>query len=124
MRFLFLDDDPERHDGFDIITTQAYPDAHVDHVWTVDEFRKAISLNDKYDCVFLDHDLDLQQDPETGTEAAEFVRLHLNLAKYPTKVVVHSWNPDGARRMANLISSVGIPVRLRPYSAPRRSTVV
>lgn len=109
-RILFLDDDENRHKRFAQETTGCY----VDHVHTVRECIEALEKNAPYDLVCLDHDL---ADPqETGSDVAEFIRLHLQRTHYPRNIIIHSWNPAGAKRMESMIKETGIPVLRKEFS--------
>jgi hypothetical protein len=50
---------------------------------------------------------------ETGYD---LVRWMCESGKVPPKVTVHSWNPDGARRMAALLRDHGHPCIVAPYT--------
>ncbi len=124
-RILFLDDNPERHAAFDLLVLG---DDEVTHVRTADECRAALLGSEPFDQVWLDHDLgdfsaagvEGHYAAEDGSSLAEWFRLHLPPERYPDRVLIHSWNPDGARRMGRLIAETGVRVMLRPFtSVPR-----
>jgi len=98
-RVLVLDDNADRLQWFrDRLPT-------VDCVEASDHAIAAISIADPpYDVIFLDHDLGKI---DTGMEVAS----HLASSGYMgDSVVIHSWNPDGARNMKNeLENAVVVP---------------
>jgi hypothetical protein len=50
---------------------------------------------------------------ETGLDLAHWIAEHkINLPK----VTVHSWNPSGARSMANVLADAGYNVTIRPFT--------
>lgn len=117
--FLFMDDDEDRHDLFRKFTADI-SDLKRFHSYTVlhtIHFLKAI----KFDCVFLDHDLELAGFEECGIDVAEYIRLHLDPAKYPTRVVIHSTNEEGAENMRQKISEVVSNVDVIPFSKHGRN---
>lgn len=117
-RYLFLDDNPDRHIAFDSIAIGC----DIRHVWTVEECISALSSDDPYDCVFLDHDLGgkafVIEESGTGSEVANFIGQSLDRKKYPDRIIVHSWNPAGAKRMIGYIGPTGIPVKYVPFQFP------
>jgi CheY-like chemotaxis protein len=116
-RVLILDDDENRHSEFERILH----DVSRLHVYTATQAIAALRDNAPYDLVCLDHDLGdcqnrmLATEPGDGTQVAQFINLHLERSHYPKKVMIHSWNPAGRRRMADLILAVGIPVTIKPF---------
>jgi CheY-like chemotaxis protein len=116
-KVLILDDDPNRHREFDNILRGV---SRL-HVYTADQAISALRNSPPFYLVCLDHDLGdfdnklLATDPGNGTEVAAYINLHLDRGRYPKRVMIHSWNPVGARRMADLIESVGIPVTVKPF---------
>lgn len=62
---------------------------------------------------------------ETGHDLVRWMVEH---GKVPPKVTVHSWNPDGARRMAKYLQDHGHPCAVAPYdirtfSQPTRARI-
>ena len=123
---LVLDDDKTRHEIF----TDHFKDDIVTHVWTVDEANKALS-NFKYDICMLDHDLNghgvrstmasMYGDVElTGYDVALFIARELDEAKRPDRVIVHSWNPPGARMMVACLREAGILAVYEPFTGSNK----
>lgn len=116
-RVLILDDDDNRHREFDRIL-DGIPRLHV---YTATQAISALRDSAPFDLVCLDHDLGEHQNrllttpPGDGTEVALYINMHLDRKKYPKKVLIHSWNPAGRKRMEDLIRSVGIPVIVKPF---------
>ncbi len=122
MRVLVLDDDDIRHEQFKVNL-----EGHdVVHVHTVEEAGNALAA-EKFDLVYLDHDLndhgyESKGDTSygrrelTGFEVARYIAQYLAPQKHPTKVIVHSWNPPGARMMVAVLRDVGIPVTYEPFN--------
>lgn len=115
MRILILDDDENRHGTF----AHWFIDHYVCHAYTFDEFVNAI-LNETWDIVFLDHDLNdygktsigdkgYGQVEMTGLDAASQMA-RIPQEKRPFQVVVHSWNPPGAANMVDLLNDMGFNV--------------
>lgn len=116
-RFLFLDDDPTRHAAFDRMTIGCL----TTHVWTVEECVNALLKEKPFDCVFLDHDLGgqiyVKEVVGSGTEVAMFICSSLPQEQYPREFCIHSWNPEGAKRMEEYISKTGVPTKRIPFRA-------
>jgi CheY-like chemotaxis protein len=98
-KVLFLDDSKERQTQF--ANVFKVPDTSVDYVDTADEAMRA--LKDKvYDVTFLDHDLGgkifVKEVEGTGYQVALFIK-KLPPERRPYQVIIHTHNPDGARRM-------------------------
>ena len=124
-RILFLDDSSERRSIFR-------------HVHRSDEIRhdvcetaaEAIELltartsdsaqtPSPYDIAYLDHDLGdqiyVESGPGTGFEVAQFIAA-MDPQERPRQVVVHSHNPDGARRMVMLLEDHDVPATWVPFA--------
>lgn len=115
MKILFLDDDEERHRIFKGMSI-----GHsVDHVRTVEE--AILQLNHKaYDFICLDHDLSgltfVNSEDPAGTGYT--VACHMASMKHmprPIQVVVHSFNPEGAHRMALKLEEAGFKIVQAPF---------
>jgi hypothetical protein len=89
-------------------------------VRTNEEAIRLLSSRD-VDGISLDHDLGLYHfsPEETGYD---LVRWMIENDKVPPKVVIHSWNPAGAKRMADALTDAGYPPPLvEPYVVQRAS---
>lgn len=114
-QFLFLDDTAARHERFDEICQSLNVE-----IWHVRTTEQAIRLlkKQKFDCVFLDHDLEETELDDTGFVVASFIALHLDPNKLPKSVVIHSRNPEGAERMETVLRDHGFNnVRRVPFSS-------
>lgn len=91
----------------------------------------------KVDGISLDHDLGLDHfteeqiaaDPELLFGRGQAVETGYDLVvwmiendKVPPKVAIHSWNPDGARRMAQALNDAGHDCLIAPFVVPRTVT--
>ena len=128
-RILFLDDMDERHREFKRISIGH----QVNHVY---DAQRAIELlqTEKYDQVFLDHDLsredimiDVGEDGKvpTGMTVVDYI---LTMAEPPPDVIVHSCNGPAAIEMERRLATLPIKVRRiafphlihRYYAPPNR----
>lgn len=119
LRVFVLDDDPTRHNLFrEWLFDAKGVDFDLTATWTAGEaIRQLDTAPEPFHLIFLDHDLGgqayVESGPGTGQEVADwlagqFVRF---VALGPTpKVVVHSWNPDGGKRMFDTLSDAGFDV--------------
>ena len=118
MKILILDDDDMRHRRF----AQWFAGYDCTHCFTYDQFAKAFGTG-KFDYTFLDHDLNDNQyrsvkeiDGDnipgyigpctkelTGQDAARLVAGDPERAGH---VVIHSWNPYGAREMEKTLRDI------------------
>lgn len=107
MKILFLDDDDIRHDLFDLALL---PDHDITHVHTYAEFKTAL-MSDKFDVIFLDHDLNYCQYESKSADGKELTGYHaaelFKKLNYKPKVIVHSHNMGGAIHMTSLLKSLG-----------------
>lgn len=109
MRILFLDDDLERHQLFRI----HYGDfCQCTYVHSYDEAVAALQNNPAFAEAWLDHDLSdaaaigkPKPGEKTGTHVAEFIASMPDKTK-PLKIIIHSFNPVGARRMHRILGQV------------------
>lgn len=113
MRLLFLDDDEERHE----VTRQRVEATHVRSVAEMAELIKTHT----FDVMSLDHDLeDLhygcydEQFERTGLDAVKLI-IALPLERRPELVIVHSWNPVGARRMCDALRDANVNHVYQPF---------
>jgi len=124
MKILILDDDAERHAGFDKIL-----DGHeLAHAYTYSQF-VGLAKSDAYDMVCLDHDLGFEHNPDVVRESGEVRELTgqdaalwlvNNPDHCPANILIHSHNPVGASAMRRILSELpGKKIVVRPYSPPR-----
>lgn len=104
MKILFFDDDAQRHDLFLASLQQPRSDAETYHAYSIRQAWGILDANrlEPFDYAFLDHDMGpmFETDPwKTGEAVARFIA-GLVPSERPRKIVLHSFNPDGARRMA------------------------
>ena len=117
MRILILDDDLTRHQDF----ARRYAGHERLHVATVDQFESALSRG-PFQLVHLDHDLG---DYVRGMSGIEYERTGVEAAKMlaacrwcedeDVQVIIHSWNPEGARRMRAILTDAGLSAILEPF---------
>jgi len=125
--FLVLDDQQVRLQAF---TTRLKHDVELGvRVVITDSFDVALeeASREKFDIMFLDHDLgdatDVNRIPSMYGESSrswtgeDFVRCLLNLHKsrWPEEVIIHSWNPDGAKRMKCRLDDAGVSAVINPF---------
>jgi len=117
-RVLILDDDPGRHDAFNLML----PDAQVFHTYTAGQAIRALKKNPTFDVVFLDHDLPKSQelvgvrDPGDGLQVATFIADQLDPSRIPHQIVIHSWNKAGSRAMARALKKTDCLVTQKRFS--------
>lgn len=112
-----LDDDERRHRWF----RKRFTQDEIDITDQIDEAKDLLSKN-KYDAIFLDHDLipehyeaqDKHDDERTGMAIAMFLAEQKTLQR-SAKMFVHTRNPDGALRMASLLREAGRDVEYVPF---------
>lgn len=103
MKILVLDDDPEND------RLKAFRRMFIGHTVITVKFVKdclyQLQNESPFDIVFLDHDLDgktfVPSGPGTGYEVAEWLRD--NPLKKPNRIVLHTFNKDGAARMMEVL---------------------
>lgn len=113
MKILFLDDMSIRHFLFDEICPESW---EVWHVYSAETAIKALESR-YYDIAFLDHDLSDYHyegvvDNSTGQEVAKFIAA---MKDPPATVVIHSWNPEGAKAMKDILGEK-TSTFLQPFS--------
>lgn len=100
MRILILDDDLCRHQAFN----RKLIGNDVKNVETSQDAIDALQ-NESWDLVCLDHDLGgkvyVQSGKNTGYEVAQW--LFDNPEKQPERIIIHSYNPVGAKNMKSLL---------------------
>lgn len=114
MRVLFLDDDENRHERMKRMSI-----GHVvDHVRTAEEAIAAMRETE-YDLACLDHDLGgliyVDSNDANGTGYTVAKALTELPIKRPKQVIVHSFNPVGAQRMARRLHDAGFRVVKAPF---------
>jgi CheY-like chemotaxis protein len=107
-RILVLDDEQYRHDGF----ARRFVGHDVTHARTVAEALDALR-GPRFDLAQLDHDLG--SGDGTGRDVAEHIA-SMPRDLRPRVVVVHSFNPPGARLMVATLKQAGVPSSHKPYS--------
>lgn len=133
MNIIILDDMEERHDGFKRIL-----EGHnLFHAWSYTQFIQELDVaymrsNKVYDMACLDHDLgdnpDIKHDRTIITEGmrigATRQRDGRDIARWlvanwrlcPKKILIHSWNPEGADEMKDILSGIhGVNVTVRQF---------
>lgn len=111
MRILILDDEEVRHTGF----SKMLPGHDLTHVYSYEESVVALE-GAQFDIAYLDHDLGVGC-AETGYDVAMFIA-GMPEDKRPAKVVIHSHNPIGARRMGQALLGK-TRAMIYPYQAPK-----
>ncbi len=103
-KILFLDDDILRHKKFQafVLSKGLNKDYEFYYVFTTKDAIKL--LNEfRFDAMHLDHDLGgktfVTDIEETGYEVTLWMEQYLRFTP-PDYIVLHSFNPDGAKRMA------------------------
>jgi hypothetical protein len=109
-RILVLDDDKLRHASF----ARRFEGHEVAHVFDPYEAVEKM-IAEKWDLVHLDHDLGwFEYNPYkmevSGTEVVRMMVDRILPENRPDQVIVHSWNPDGARRMVEILREAGFTV--------------
>lgn len=108
MRVLIVDDEQARHDAF----KRRYTGCELVHARNYAEARDAMA-GERFDVMQLDHDLqdyrlvDGVMCERTGQDVAKLVA-SLPPAKHPGTVILHSWNPEGARAMGRILNDAGL----------------
>ena len=116
MRILILDDDSSRH----IIFAKRFAGHELTHTFDAWEALELMKTT-KFDLVQLDHDLgQFEYVPYkvevTGTEVANGMAQGLLPENRPDMVVIHSWNPAGARRMLDILREAEFNVFLDMFN--------
>lgn len=122
MKILFLDDDAIR-------IRQARIDFVKDELSVAETAGQAIRMlekNSPYDLASLDHDLGgniyCPSDEVSGFAVAEYIS-KMHKEKMPKQVVVHSFNPDGAANMMQVLQGI-VPVRKQPFNMSKNLTAM
>ena len=118
MKILFLDDMPSR-------VPMLRRGEDVEYVRTSREFVEWLIRYGTPDCISFDHDLSEEHygsdggymnpdRPPTGTDCARWA---IEKSFIPRVVIVHSWNTDGSRRIANCFKGTTVEkIIVRPFN--------
>lgn len=119
MNILFLDDNELRHEAFRSLPLSFDT---VIHSYSYEEAVNALKQVD-FNILFLDHDLseeDIMCTPgidnrgKTGTDLARWIVTAP--IKRPDLVILHTFNPVGAKTMKYIFTGVGIPTIELPFN--------
>ncbi|HKX33194.1 MAG TPA: cyclic-phosphate processing receiver domain-containing protein [Blastocatellia bacterium] len=118
MRILILEDDAERNRKL----RHALIGHDATFTTTAAEAIEALSKFERFDVASLDHDLGggqmLPSDEQSGYAVAEFI-VSMGAGKWPTLIIVHSFNPAGAKRMCDCLSFCeAIEIRRAAFGTP------
>lgn len=113
MRILILDDERYRHDAFE----RRFASEETWHAYTLKQFMNRFISQPKFNTIYLDHDI-ADSKAETGLDAVRFLvdTLKERPDKTPDKIIVHSWNPVGAKAMFEALRLAGLNVTLSTFS--------
>jgi hypothetical protein len=119
MMILILDDDPGRHEYF----RRTLVDHVLIHVSTYQAAVLMLSSMGAFDEVYLDRDLnhwgsvskDARGKELTGEDVVDFIVNELPRERWPKRVIVHSQNKRGAKRMFDALDDAGIYTVLDPF---------
>jgi NAD+-processing family protein with receiver domain len=109
MKILFLDDQKVRHTAF----AHIYSNHDITHARNYTQCIISLRSDGPFDVALLDHDLG---EEHTGSDVARFIASELDVCLRPKQVVIHSWNPTGARHMQQILQSVGISAVCAPFT--------
>lgn len=121
MKIFILEDDPNRIEAFKGVIGDK-------HQLTVAKWLSGVDgadevFNPPYDLMLLDHDLGglvyLESEGiyETGFKFVKSLGQYNPEKHGEPKVIIHSWNPDGAKAMGNLLYKNGWRAVLTPFSS-------
>jgi CheY-like chemotaxis protein len=116
MRVLILDDDQERHEAFAFrFAGRGTTAVHVHSAVEAVEALSDASL-ERFGLAQLDHDLDpdFRSNTPNGLIVAEYIAA-MPVERRPAFVVIHSWNPAGAARMARALLAANVVVAYKPF---------
>ena len=121
---LWHDDVRPAPDGWIWARTNAQACAILENSWPV------IEISMDHDLGF--HDVEIPDDPDEflavmqlkgdEEEGTELVQWMIDNDKVPPNIRIHSWNPDGARKMARLFNDAGYSVVVDPYKTEEMKT--
>ena len=108
MKILILDDMILRHDTFNSIFKS--PNFELVNVYNVNQAVKALKESE-FDFIFLDHDLG-----ENTPDGRYFANWISNQEKkFKGKIIIHSFNPIGAKNMFDILTAVGYDVLIENF---------
>jgi len=114
MKILFLDDDINRRRLF----RESCKDHDLSEVETSDDAIKFLEKYSPYDLVSLDHDLGGQvyvaSDEKSGYHVALYIS-QMSKDKLPKKVIIHSYNFVGAKKMFDVLRDI-VDVVYEPFN--------
>jgi len=119
-RVLVLDDEEKRHQHFRSVLRNH----DATFCYNFDEVVRAMTFEDRFDLVILDHDLGTGNSvvaeqvglpPCDGYDVAKFIAFDLEEAKRPDRAILHTWNSVGANNMETVLRTAGIEVQLKPF---------
>ena len=117
IRVFLLDDDRRRHRWF----AKRFHGDFVDVAVDVKQAQEFLAAN-SYDAIFLDHDLrpehygsTINDDEKTGYAIAHFLASHPQLQR-AAFIMVHSYNPEGAMRMVEVLRNAGRQAEYVPFN--------
>lgn len=121
MKILILDDMPERHETL----VRRYPGHWFRHAYNVQQAQELLAEGN-YALAFLDHDLGDWYKQSVGNEEVLVERTGLDVVtflleqvpqdRWPTQVIVHSWNGPRGLLMTQLLKARGIDASYIPFT--------
>jgi CheY-like chemotaxis protein len=108
MRVLVLDDTDMRHEVF----SERHKSDEVWHAYTHEAAVDILSSSQRFDRVYLDHDLRAQ---ESGHDTAKFIAERLMERLRPIMVVVHTTNPCEGDKMVKVLKDLGVSAQYEPF---------
>jgi hypothetical protein len=122
MRIIFLDDNKDRHAAYRRLSIGD----NVDYAFSAKEAVRMLDrAQEPYDVASLDHDLDeyatMGQEPRelTGEHVAKHIAL-MAPERRPKKIIVHSYNGTGARKMVLVLRDAGVRAFWRMFKVDDR----
>ena len=107
-RIMILDDSRDRHAPIAAL----HPNDDIEHCYSAAEALYALMTHDRFDRVYLDHDLGEEM---SGCRIATAIA-HMEPHMRPLGAVAHSVNPDGAKRMEQILwEDAGVAVCVVPF---------
>lgn len=117
---LFLDDDPIRVPFFSGEYRRA--DSEFIFVRNAEEFRTYLLNHSMPDVISFDHDLaegHYTGQPTTERNGDYCAKWAIKNGYIPKHVIVHSYNPNGAKNIADRFKANGVPVTVKPFDHKR-----